>query len=223
MATERPPVPIYALPTGPRADLTDAELALALMGGEPWAPAVAWNRYAPMVYGIACRALGRETEAEDITQEVFYRLFSRVNTLKEPTAFRSFVVSFAIRIVKWELRRRRARRFILLSDSGELPDAPVSGADAEARQVLRRFYTTLDQLGARERLIFSLRYLESMTLEEVATVMELSLSTVKRSLTRASARVSSWIAGDRELVAFFEGKHRREDREDGDGDMGRTR
>jgi RNA polymerase sigma-70 factor (ECF subfamily) len=218
LATERPPVPIYVLPTGPRAELTDAEVALALIGGESWAPAVAWNRYAPMVYGIANRALGREAEAEDVTQEVFYRLFARVHTLKEPTAFRSFVVSFAIRIVKWELRRRRARRFVLLSDSGELPDAPVSAVDAEARQVLRRFYTTLDQLGARERLVFSLRYLEAMTLEEVATAMELSLSTVKRALTRASARVSGWIAGDPELGAFFERKRR-----EGGGVTERTR
>jgi RNA polymerase sigma-70 factor (ECF subfamily) len=206
LTTERHQVPLYALPAVPRADLTDADLALALIRGEVWAPAATWNRYAPTVFGIANRALGRETDAEDITQEVFFRLFSRVHTLKEPAAFRSFVVSFAIRIVKWELRRRRVRRFVLLSDSGELPDAPVSGADAEARQVLRRFYATLEQLGARDRLVFSLRHLEAMTLEEVAVTMALSLSTVKRALTRASARVSAWIAGDPDLLAFFESR-----------------
>lgn len=192
------------VPAGPRPDLTDADLARALMAGQAWAPAAAWNRYAPTVYGIANRALGRETDAEDITQEVFYRLFARVHTLKEPAAFRSFVVSFAIRIVKWELRRRRVRRFVHLSDSGEVPDAPVAGDDAESRQVLRRFYALLDQLAPRERLVFSLRHLESMTLEEVAVAMELSLSTVKRSLARAAARVSGWIGGDPDLLAFFE-------------------
>ena len=205
MTTDRHPVPLYAVPAGPRPDLTDADLARALMAGAAWAPAAAWNRFAPTVYGIANRALGRETDAEDITQEVFYRLFARVHTLKEPASFRSFVVSFAIRIVKWELRRRRVRRFVHLSDSGDVPDAPVAGDDAEARQVLRRFYALLDQLGPRERLVFSLRHLESMTLEEVAAAMELSLSTVKRSLSRAAARVSGWIAGDPDLLAFFEG------------------
>lgn len=192
------------VPAGLRADLSDADLARALMAGQAWAPAAAWNRYAPTVYGIANRALGRETDAEDITQEVFFRLFARVNTLKEPAAFRSFVVSFAIRIVKWELRRRRVRRFVHLSDSGDLPEAPVAGADAESRQVLRRFYVLLDQLAPRERLVFSLRHLEAMTLEEVADAMELSLSTVKRSLARAAGRVSGWIAGDPDLLAFFE-------------------
>lgn len=210
MTTERHSVPLYVVPVGPRANLTDADLARALMAGQAWAPAATWNRYAPTVYGIASRALGRETDAEDITQEVFFRLFARVHTLKEPSAFRSFVVSFAIRIVKWELRRRRVRRFVHLSDSGEVPDAPVTGDDAESRQVLRRFYVLLDQLAPRERLVFSLRHLESMTLEEVAVAMDLSLSTVKRSLARAATRVSGWIAGDPDLLAFFEGRARGE-------------
>lgn len=193
---------------GPRPDISDADLARALIAGQGWAPATAWNRYAPTVYGIANRALGRETDAEDITQEVFYRLFARVHTLKEPAAFRSFVVSFAIRIVKWELRRRRVRQFVRLSDSGDVPDAPIAAEDTESRQVLRRFYTILDQLGPRERLVFSLRHLEAMTLEEVAAAMDLSLSTVKRSLARAAAHVSAWIEGDPELRAFFEGAAR---------------
>jgi RNA polymerase sigma-70 factor (ECF subfamily) len=194
------------LPSGSGPAPTDADLARALIAGQAWAIQATWNRFAPIVYGIASRALGRENDAEDVTQEVFLRLFARVHTLKEPDAFRSFVVSFAIRIVKWELRRRRVRRFVHLVDSGEMPDAPVSAADTESRQVLRRFYGVLDQLSARDRLVFSLRYLEAMTLEEVAVAMDLSLSTVKRTITHASARISAWIASDPELATFFQGR-----------------
>lgn len=159
-----------------------------------------------MVYGMACRALGRDSEAEDVTQEVFYRLFLRVGTLKNPDALRSFVVSFAIRIVKWELRKRRARRWIMLSDSDLLPEVQAPAEDAESRQVLKRFYAVLDQLTARERMVFGLRHLESMTLEEIAAALEISLSTVKRVLGRASARVTHWIDGDEGLMNYFEGK-----------------
>ncbi len=58
--------------------------------------------------------------------------------------------------------------------------------------MLRRFYAVLDQLPARDRLVFALRYLESMTLEDIAEALDVSLSTVKRNLTHASARVSRW-------------------------------
>jgi RNA polymerase sigma-70 factor, ECF subfamily len=206
MATDRRRIPLHVVPSGARVDPSDADLARALIAGETWAAAATWNRFAPTVYGIAGRALGRDTEAEDVTQEVFYRLFARIGTLKNPDAFRSFVVSFAIRIVKWELRRRRARRWIMLSDLDRLPDVPSTDGDAESRQVLRRFYAILDKLNARERLVFGLRHLESMTLEEVASALDVSLSTVKRTLSRASARVTEWIEGDADLANYFEGK-----------------
>lgn len=207
MAADRRRVPLHVVPAGGREDPSDAELACALMAGEPWATATTWNRFAPTVYGIASRALGHDSEAaEDVTQEVFYRLFARIGTLKNPEAFRSFVVSFAIRIVKWELRRRRARRWMLLSDSDRLPEVAGPDNDAESRQVLRRFYAVLDGLTARERLVFALRHLESMTLEEIAAALRISLSTVKRTLTRAGERVTEWIEKDGDLKTYFEGK-----------------
>jgi RNA polymerase sigma-70 factor (ECF subfamily) len=211
MPADRSQVPLCVVPAGPAADPTDAELGTALKAGAHWAPAATWNRFAPVVYGIVCRAIGSQNDAEDVTQEVFFHLFARVGTLRDPSSFRSFVVSFALRIVKWELRRRRARRWLTLTPSSLLPETPVSGSDPEAREVLRRFYAVLDQLPARDRLVFALRYLESMTLEEIAETLDVSLSTVKRNLTHASARVSRWIAADADLVTFFERRRRDDD------------
>jgi RNA polymerase sigma-70 factor (ECF subfamily) len=174
------------------------------MAGEEWSHAATWNRFAPLVFNMASRALGSQDEAEDITQEVFYRLFARVKTLCKPESLRSFIVSFAIRILKWDLRRKRAGRWLSLFEPRDLPDSPFRGADPEARDVLRRFYKLLDQLGTRERLVFALRHLESMTLAEIADVMEISLSTVKRTHARAVLEVEGWIAGDKDLAGFFE-------------------
>jgi len=204
MALEHGRPALRAVPSAPLIEPEDADLARALIAGEPWAATVTWNRYAGMVFGIASRALGRGTDAEDVTQEVFYRLFSRIGTLRQPDALRSFVTSFALRIVKWELRKRRARRWLLLWDSGDLPETGGQSSDPEARQALARFYSVLDRLTARERLVFTLRHLEAMTLEEIAAAMGISLSTVKRTLSRASARVSTWVDRDRDLAHYFE-------------------
>src|SRR5207244_2962735 len=70
----------------------DVELAHALIAGQPNAPELAWDRYAPLVHRIVSRALGPDAEVEDVTQEIFYRLFARVRTLRKPEALRSFVV-----------------------------------------------------------------------------------------------------------------------------------
>ena len=178
----------------------DAELAEALIAGHAHAPELAWDRYAPLVHGIVSRALGPDAEVEDVTQEIFYRLFSRIGTLRKPEALRSFVISFAVRIVKWELRRRRARRWLTLSETGDVPEDRVLVMNAENRYALQRLYSLLDQLSARERLVLVLRHVEGMTLEEIAEAMELSLATIKRVLRRASTRVSALVDADAELA-----------------------
>jgi RNA polymerase sigma-70 factor (ECF subfamily) len=177
----------------------DVELAHALLAGETDAAELAWDRYAPLVHGIVSRALGPDAEVEDVTQEIFYRLFSRIGTLRKPEALRSFVISFAVRIVKWELRRRRARRWLTLSETGEVPEDQLMVMNAENRYALRRLYGLLDLLSARERLVLVLRHIEGMTLEEIAEAMELSLATIKRVLRRASNRVSEMVDADEEL------------------------
>jgi RNA polymerase sigma-70 factor, ECF subfamily len=179
----------------------DTALAHALLAGETEAAQLAWDRYAPLVHGIVSRALGPDAEVEDVTQEIFYRLFSRIGTLRKPEALRSFVISFAVRIVKWELRRRRARRWLTLSETGEVPEDQMMVMNAESRYALRRLYGLLDLLSARERLVLVLRHIEGMTLEEIAEAMELSLATIKRVLRRASNRVSEMVASDEELSA----------------------
>ena len=148
------------------------------------------------MHRIVSRAIGPDAEVEDVTQEIFYRLFSRIGTLRKPEALRSFVISFAIRIVKWELRRRRARRWLTLSETGDVPDEQLMVMDAESRYALRRLYALLDRLGTRERLVLVLRHVEGMTLEEIAEAMELSLATVKRGLRRATLRVSQMVDSD---------------------------
>ena len=185
--------------TGEPDPTPDVELARALIAGEPGAAEIAWDRYAPLVHRIVSRALGPEAEVEDVTQEIFYRLFTRIRSLRKPEALRSFVVSFALRIVKWELRRRRARRWLTLSETGEVPDNQLLFVTADTRYALRRLYRMLDQLTTRDRLVLVLRHVEGMTLEEIAEALSISLATVKRSLRHASARLSALVDSDMAL------------------------
>ena len=205
MPIDRRSFPVWLAP-GRLEDSDDVDLVAALKSGEADAPAVAWNRYAPLVFGICSRALGSEVDAEDLTQDVFSRLFAAIRTLRKPSAFRSFVTSFAIRTVKWELRRRRARRFLTLSATGDLPEAPSGFVSADNRYALQRFYQLLDKLGTRERLVLVLRHVEEMTLDEIAVAMSISLATVKRALRRANERASALVGDDAELRTFLSGR-----------------
>ncbi|XXT23611.1 sigma-70 family RNA polymerase sigma factor [Sorangium sp. So ce429] len=186
-----------------KGSLNEGEVARALVAGEPWAAAAVWNAHAPKVFRIVARVLGPGADAEDMTQEVFARVFSGVSGLRDPDALGSFVFSVTVRMLKWELRRRRVRRILQLSDPAELPEQPVDPADSEAREALGRLYAILDTLSADDRTAFVLRHMEGMSLPEVAEAVGVSLATVKRRLGRATEHVSSLVEHDTSLAAYF--------------------
>lgn len=188
---------------GTEPDLQDADFVRAFCKGEAWAARAIWNRHAPMVFRVVERTLGPSTDAEDLTQEVFLSTFAQLRGLRDVQALRSFIYSIAVRTLKWELRRRRVRRILHLSPSGQLPEVPVRASDSENRQLLLRFYALLDQLSANERAAFVLRHMEGFKLEEVAERTGVSLATVKRVVSRASQKVSALVEADRELSLHF--------------------
>jgi RNA polymerase sigma-70 factor (ECF subfamily) len=196
--------PLYLVgAAGVESSWSDALLVIGLKDGDRRAQRVVWDRYAPLVYRLSHRALGSGEDARDVTQDVFACLFCKIATLENPDALRHFIMSVTIRTLKHELRRRRLRRWVL-SDTGDVPERAVLGADYVSRQLLRRFYGVLDALRARDRLVFVLRQVEGLTIEEVAETMDLSVATVKRSFAAASARVAFFVARDRELAAGLE-------------------
>ena len=206
MSTRRTNIPVSLVVAPDARDASDRELARALASKSAWAVRETWHRFAPAVIMLARRALGSQAEAEDVAQEVFYRVFAKSHTLRAPEQLRSFIFSFAIRLLRTELRRKRTRAWLSFHRPETLVDLGGELMDMESRDLLRKFYALLDRLSPRHRLVFALRHLESMTLDEVATHMELSVSTVKRALERATTKLSCWIEADPGLAGFLDEK-----------------
>jgi RNA polymerase sigma-70 factor, ECF subfamily len=186
--------------------LTDADLVRALRADDPAAPAELWRRCAPAVGRILAKALGPCLEIEDLTQEVFLRVFVRLPSLRDPSALRAFVLAVAMNVLKWELRRRWVGRKVRLSVTGALPDVEGASVDTEARHALRRCYRIFDSLPATERLAFVLRYMEGMTIEEVASALSVSVSTAKRWVNRGASKIADQVARDADLGNYFTGE-----------------
>jgi len=205
MAIQERQAPLRLVPPGPESTRSDAELVAGLRANLPWARREIWERYSARVRRYLAGALGRPAEdVEDLTQEVFLRVFVSRAGIRTPEALGEFTMSVAVRVLKWNLRSRWVRRKILLSDDGELPEIAVDRRpEEETRDALRRCRRILDALGARERIAFTLRFLEQMTLEEVGETMDVSLSTAKRLCNRATAIVADQVKGDPDLRRYF--------------------
>ena len=123
----------------PAAD-DDTSLAAALAAREPQAATIAWTRLSPLVLRLLRRYFGPGADRQDLCQEVFLRFFSRIDELRDQAALRSFLIGITLGVAQNEVRRAKVRRWIFLTQTGDLPDAPIAASDPEAREATVRFY-----------------------------------------------------------------------------------
>lgn len=183
-------------------ELDDVKLVEALRRGERSAELAAWNRYALGVERTVRRLFGPGPDADDLVQEVFIRFFRRIGSLREATAVRSFLTGICVHVVCAEIAARRRRGWLKLTATGELPEVPPESGGDGAREAVARYYRLLDKLGVQDRSIFTARTIEGLTLEEVAAVHDVSVSTAQRRLRRASAKVAALVRRDPMLAEF---------------------
>lgn len=180
----------------------DVVLVSAALIGDARAPREIWRRFAPLVQRIVNRGLGWDDDVEDIVQNIFMTLFEKLPALRDPKALRAFLVSISARTVRYELRRRRNRRLLVLSPSPELMEACAVSADTDSRQALHRLRVLLDRLSAREREAFVLRFV-GLDLEQTAEALNVSIPTIRRALSRACERLSTLARGDGFLMPYL--------------------
>ena len=191
-------------------EVDDATLARSAMAGDAGAHTAIWDRYHPLVRRVLFRARGPGSDVEDLVQEVFLRFYRNRTQLRNPAALRSFLFGIALRVAASELRSRRIRGWLRLTPDGVLDDyvAPHHAAahhtDTDARDAVKRLYTILDRLDTESRLAFVLHHVEGLELLEIASALGVSLATVKRRLTRVSARVWAMAQGDRMLMGYLD-------------------
>jgi len=170
----------------------DASLVLALRAGEGWASEAIWDRYSDRVSRFFARLVGPSRhDVEDLTQDVFLRVFASHRSIQKPASLRHYVMSVAFHVLKRQIRSQRVRRQVCLSVTGEMPDIAMPPlADDDARHALRVCCEILEGISTRERVAFVLHNLEGMTLDEVAVRLNISTSTAKRLVGRAAKKVS---------------------------------
>lgn len=184
-------------------EMDDASLARAIAEGHAAAPGLVWDRYATLVRGVLRRALGPSADVDDQVQLAFLELFRDAGKLRDPGALRAFLVGITVRVARSELRRRRFRRWLRLTDDGAVPEGATDEVDEDAREAVARLYAVLEKLDDKGRMLFVLRHIEGLELTETAEAVGVSLATAKRHLAKVTARVHAMAARDPVLASYL--------------------
>jgi RNA polymerase sigma-70 factor (ECF subfamily) len=154
---------------------------------------------------------GPGAERDDLAQEVFLRVFSRIDELRDPSALRGFIAGICLGVARNMGRRARIRSILQLSSRDDYPDAVVRQTADEAREATRHLWGLLNAASAEDRSLFVARYVEQLPMPEVAQAHGISIGTAKRRVARMTTRIDTAIGQD-VVLAEYVGKLLRKDK-----------
>jgi RNA polymerase sigma-70 factor (ECF subfamily) len=184
-------------PVSPRID-RDAQLVRSLQRGEPAAAERLVETYQSRAYRLAFGITGNAQDAEEVVQDAFWTVVTRMDTFRGEAAFGSWLYRIVANGACQKLRRRRRQRPEITLDevlpvfdengrhATQCPDwsAVVDdpSRDTELRLALN---VALEELPAHYRTVLVLRDIEGLSPAEIAQTLDLSVATVKSRVHRA--------------------------------------
>ena len=170
---------------------SDLELCRLAADGNLAAFELIYQRYHRRTYSLCLRMMGSQTEAEDLTQEVFIQLFRKVGSFRGDSAFSTWLHRLTINQVLMHFRRRSFKNE-KTSEDGEIPEQTVHGtADPNKMPVVDRIALkkAIGDLPNGYRNVFILHDVEGFEHEEVARKLGISVGTSKSQLHKARLKL----------------------------------
>ena len=180
---------------------TEAELIAAVLQGDAASFEPLVQKYSPRIFATARRYARRESEVEDIVQEIWLKAFQKLKSYRGEAPFEHWLMRLAVRTCYDFLRRHQRNRETAFSELTEPeddwlerfaqdPDAAAEDADA-ARALVERL---LAQLSPQARLIITLLEIEDRSVKEIAKLTGWSVPLVKVRAFRARAEMRKLLA-----------------------------
>jgi RNA polymerase sigma-70 factor, ECF subfamily len=179
------------------AELAGPEAALIerCAVGEESACAQLVAEHERMVYQLALNLLGDRGEAQDLSQEVFLRVFRTIHRFRAQSALRTWIFRIVINQARnrqrWWRRRNRGQQVSLddhIQAHGDVP-APRDGTEPDRalarKELADRIWTAMDALPFEQHTAIVLREVDGLSYDEIAFSLGVTLGTVKARLTRA--------------------------------------
>ena len=189
----------------------DADLIRQVLDGDQGAFTTLVNKYQKSVHALVWRKIGDFHIAEEITQDVFLKVYKRLSTLKRPELFPGWLYVIATRAcVSWLRKKELPTKSLDAMSTAELEELCYTQYEADRgetaaiehrRELVKRL---LQKLPESERTVVTLYYLAEMKSEEISAFLGVSSNTVRSRLRRARERLQKEEHTIQEVLGNFQ-------------------
>ncbi len=180
---------IMTLPEVPHA-LPDADLVARIRRGDAAALRLVVERYQQRIFALIYGIIRDRHEVEDVAQEVFLKVYSRIDAFDGRSQFYTWLYRVAANAAKDHLKKRSRRPAVAFEEEESLPDRGRGPHEAaETAELRRRVRAEIAALPVRHREILTLRELDGLAYTRIAEILGISLGTVESRIHRARERL----------------------------------
>ena len=174
--------------------MNELELIQQLRAGDEQAFKSLVTNYQDLVYNTALGVVQNSEDAEDVAQEVFIQVFRSIDQFKGDARLSTWIYRITTTKALDHIRsRKRKKRFAFITSlfgpNDELVHDPVDfqhpGVALDRKEQAALLFQMINQLPDNQKVAFTLHKTEELSYQEIADVMELSVSAVESLLFRA--------------------------------------
>lgn len=170
------------------AETTDEALMKAYVQGDEAAFRAIFERYAPVIFGMANRHLRNEDLAKDVTQQTFFRMHGARRDFRPDGRLRPWLLTIAMNLVRGHWRKSSRRKHVELEPEREAAPQPERGP-IEVEQRATALREALQELPSSQREVVELHWFQERPYKEVAEIVGSSEGAVRVRAHRAYARL----------------------------------
>lgn len=150
------------------------------------------RRYQRMVFTIVSKIVSQRETAEDITQEIFLKVFQKLNEFREEAGFATWLYRIAYNTTISELRKRRFNFFSIDDDSVHPSEVELSDSVDEIDMEIKLQYLeiALKRLSPDDALLISMFYMNNHSIQDISGITGNSVANVKVKLYRIRKSLS---------------------------------
>jgi RNA polymerase sigma factor (sigma-70 family) len=157
-------------------------------------------RHRQGIFHLAAGMIGNADEAEDITQEVFIKVYNSLGEFRGDSAFYTWIYRITVNLCLNSLRGRKVRSFFGLDTiSATMPTSMSTDEPAELRELDERARKAIAELPDKQRAVFILRHFKELPHAEIAQIMNRDVGTIKanyfQAIQKLRAKLGPYIQG----------------------------
>jgi RNA polymerase sigma-70 factor, ECF subfamily len=175
-------------------DLSDEELVKAIVSSnDTLLFEILYDRYAKVVYNKCVGFSRSEDEAEDLTQDIFLKLFVKLNTFKGKSKFSTWLYAFTYNHCVNYVNRSTAKKIEKKSvEATNIEDTYYSQEDVDnsiSQLRIDKLKEALELVSPEEKMILLLKYQDLLSIKELREIFDIGESAVKMRLKRAKEKL----------------------------------